>query len=86
MAAEKPPESVGYKRPPIRTRFRPGQSGNPSGRPKRLPSLQDDLEFELAQPKRVERGSKEQKVTRQRALMKAVVDSAIDGTCALLEW
>ena len=26
--------AVGYGRPPIRTRFRPGQSGNPKGRPK----------------------------------------------------
>jgi Family of unknown function (DUF5681) len=27
-------EPVGYRRPPIGTRFRPGQSGNPRGRPK----------------------------------------------------
>jgi uncharacterized protein DUF5681 len=26
--------AVGYKRPPIHTRFKPGQSGNPSGRAK----------------------------------------------------
>jgi hypothetical protein len=25
---------VGYGRPPLATRFRPGQSGNPRGRPK----------------------------------------------------
>ena len=27
-------ERVGYRRPPIVTRFRPGQSGNPRGRPR----------------------------------------------------
>jgi hypothetical protein len=27
-------EEVGYKHPPKRTRFKPGQSGNPKGRPK----------------------------------------------------
>jgi len=27
-------EEVGYKRPPKATRFKPGQSGNPKGRPK----------------------------------------------------
>jgi hypothetical protein len=27
-------ERVGYGRPPMMTRFRPGQSGNPRGRPK----------------------------------------------------
>jgi hypothetical protein len=28
-------ESVGYKNPPKSTQFKPGQSGNPTGRPKR---------------------------------------------------
>jgi hypothetical protein len=27
------------KLPPVKTRFKPGQSGNPKGRPKRLPEL-----------------------------------------------
>ena len=27
-------QRVGYRRPPVRTRFGPGQSGNPRGRPK----------------------------------------------------
>ena len=26
---------IGYKKPPLETRFKPGQSGNPSGRPKK---------------------------------------------------
>ena len=25
---------VGYRKPPVHTRFKPGQSGNPKGRPK----------------------------------------------------
>src|SRR5919198_3003698 len=29
-----PPHSIGYGRPPIHSRFKPGQSGNPEGRPK----------------------------------------------------
>ena len=31
---EAPPYEVGYKRPPTHTRFKPGQSGNPRGRPR----------------------------------------------------
>jgi hypothetical protein len=37
-----------HKRPPEHTRFRPGRSGNPSGRPKRRPSFRAALLAELA--------------------------------------
>ena len=33
-ASNKPDGEVGYRRPPVSTRFKPGRSGNPSGRPK----------------------------------------------------
>jgi Family of unknown function (DUF5681) len=71
------PSDVGYKRPPADKQFRPGRSGNPSGRPKRRPSFRDALLAELAaavpgkDPKRA--GSKPD------ALVKALVDSAIVG-------
>jgi Family of unknown function (DUF5681) len=36
MNDEKNDYEVGYKRPPIATRFKKGQSGNPSGKPKKI--------------------------------------------------
>ena len=39
---------VGYKRTPAKNRFRPGQSGNPSGRPKKVKSEKDVLVQVLA--------------------------------------
>lgn len=38
---------VGYKRPPVNTRFQPGRSGNPRGRPKTRPSFRAALLAEL---------------------------------------
>lgn len=41
-------DKVGYGRPPRKTRFKKGQSGNPRGRPRRMepvdPSLNDTLQ------------------------------------------
>jgi hypothetical protein len=45
MSAQ-PEYDVGYKKPPLHTRFRPGRSGNPRGRPKRsreLAAMIDDV-------------------------------------------
>jgi hypothetical protein len=36
MNDEKNDYEVGYKKPPVATRFKKGQSGNPSGKPKKI--------------------------------------------------
>ena len=44
---DSPRYEVGYRRPPQDTRFRPGQSGNPNGRPKgakNKPPTNEDIE------------------------------------------
>ncbi|MFY9969457.1 MAG: DUF5681 domain-containing protein, partial [Roseiarcus sp.] len=40
---------VGNRRPPLATRFRPGQSGNPRGRPKTANRLRALVERELGE-------------------------------------
>src|SRR4051812_111432 len=43
------PYAVGYGRPPVQTRFRPGQSGNRRGRPKGARNLASELQAVLAE-------------------------------------
>ena len=68
---------VGYKRPPVHMRFRPGRSGNPTGRPKRRLGFRAALLSELATTMpgkdQMRAGSK------LEALVRTLVDSAISG-------
>lgn len=55
--AEPAEEKVGYGRPPKASRFQPGQSGNPRGRPKGAVGFKATLEKVLLQGHRIhERG------------------------------
>jgi hypothetical protein len=45
--SEQEEEKVGYRKPPAKTRFKPGQSGNLNGRPKGSVNLKTDLRSEL---------------------------------------
>jgi hypothetical protein len=68
-------EKIGYRRPPVSTRFRPGVSGNPSGRPKTSNTLASDLREELDELV----GNGTRSLTKQRALVKIVVTAALKG-------
>jgi hypothetical protein len=82
MTKDTPP-SVGYGRPPVHTRFKPGQCGNPNGRPKKRASLRDDLAAELDTPVPAGEGSPET-ITCQRALAKKLTSMARDGNMKAL--
>ena len=47
--AKRRASKVGYKNPPVDTRFKPGQSGNPAGRPRRPrpPVTQEDFKASI---------------------------------------
>ncbi|MDE2165832.1 MAG: hypothetical protein KGJ66_05780 [Alphaproteobacteria bacterium] len=73
---------VGYGKPPAETRFKKGQSGNPSGRPRgrQMPSLAEAFEAEFAQriPITLENGRRK-KITKMEAMVKQVVNRAAQG-------
>lgn len=55
--SEQEDDKVGYRKPPAKTRFQPGQSGNPNGRPKGSVNLKTDLRSELSERIRIWRAS-----------------------------
>jgi Family of unknown function (DUF5681) len=72
-------DAVGYKRPPREHQFRPGQSGNPSGRPKGARNFKSELREELGELVTIRDGEREIQVSKQRALIKSLVAAAIEG-------
>ena len=64
---------VGYGHPPKHSQFRPGQSGNPSGRPKRVKNLQAELLEELGELTRIREGDTELEIPKGRAIAKTLV-------------
>jgi hypothetical protein len=72
-------DRVGYKRPPKQTRFKPGQSGNPKGRPKYSRNLKTEFLEELSELILVREGDRTRKISKQRAFVKALVNGAIKG-------
>ena len=70
---------VGYGKTPKHTRFRPGKSGNPRGRPRRSRNFKTDLAEELRAPVTVREGGREMRVSKQRAMVKGLIAKAVQG-------
>jgi len=70
---------VGYGKPPPDGRFKPGQSGNPKGRPKGTKNLKTDLAEELGEKIPIKEQGKTKKVSKQRAMLKALTAKALQG-------
>jgi len=70
---------VGYRRPPVHTRFKPGQSGNPKGRPKGTKNLKTDLMEELGEKIVIREGEGARRISKQRAVVKSLVARTLKG-------
>lgn len=71
--------AVGYCRPPLHTRFKPGQSGNPSGRVKGSKNLKSLFHQILNEHIPLIDGSQSKNVTKGEALMRRLVIGALKG-------
>jgi hypothetical protein len=74
-----PPAKVGYKRPPVHSRFKPGQSGNPGGRPKGTQNFKTLLDRILKEEVSLQDGAQSRKITKAEAIMRRLVVGALKG-------
>jgi hypothetical protein len=76
---------VGYKRPPKSTRFKPGTSGNPKGRPKGSRNFETDLKATLKQPVIIRNGGQFRKVSTQQAALARLREKALGGDARAMD-
>lgn len=76
---------IGYGRPPAHARFKPGQSGNPRGRPKNETSFDSALSKALTAKVRLRENGKDRVVTAFEAVAIRLVTDAIHGKAPALK-
>jgi len=70
---------VGYCKPPVHSRFKPGVSGNPTGRPKGSENLKTLFERVLKEQISLQDGNVTKKITKAEAVIRRVVIDALKG-------
>jgi hypothetical protein len=70
---------VGYANPPHATRFKPGQSGNPKGRPKGSKNLAAEIEKEERKRISITEDGKRRRITKKQAIAIQLVNGAVVG-------
>ena len=76
--------SGGYGKPPKAYQFKPGQSGNPSGRRKKLPEMSTLMSNELKRSRLITEDGKRLKVQTVTILAKRLIDLALKGNIKAL--
>lgn len=81
MDIRKKPRSyeVGYGRPPVENRFKPGQSGNPGGRPAQKQDLTTRIGKKLATKRTVIISGNQTKLSVEDILIERLIERAAKG-------
>jgi Family of unknown function (DUF5681) len=82
---DKPGKKVGYCNPPEHTRFRPGHSGNPAGRPKGTLNLATVLQRALREKIVISKNGRRIVITKMEAAIRQLVDKASAGDLKALQ-
>jgi hypothetical protein len=81
--SDEPPEPgdypVGRGKTPEHSRYKPGQSGNPKGRPKGARNMKTEFNEEMNERVELTIDGKPRKMTKRRAVTKAAISKAAKG-------
>jgi hypothetical protein len=81
---EKHDYEIGYGRAPKHTRFKPGVSGNPKGRPKGIRNFKTDVKATLEARVRI-KGEKVQTISTRKAALLRLREKALHGDARSLD-
>jgi hypothetical protein len=84
LAEDQPAYAIGYGRPPQATKFRPGQSGNPRGRPRAAKGLKTIVRETLTAKVPVRTAAGEKKMSRMEAVLHKTVELGMKGNGSAL--
>lgn len=77
--------TVGYCKPPVHSRFRPGQSGYPAGRRKGSRNLRTDVKRTLSMPIKVKEAGRTRTRSTQQAALMVLREKALQGDTRALD-
>lgn len=75
----RPDNDVGHGRPPTRTQFKPGQSGNPRGRPKRAKGMKTITIEVLTEKVSIRTAKGTRRVSKMEAVLHKLTEKAFAG-------
>jgi uncharacterized protein DUF5681 len=82
-----PEKPIGYKNPPSETRWKPGISGNPSGRRKRKPTSLVDIILEFfSAPMQYSEQGRLKTAPREELLFRKLIEEAMKGSVPAAEF
>jgi hypothetical protein len=79
QTGEREPYTVGYGRPPLHSRFKPGQSGNPKGRAKGSHNLRTIVKQVSNEQISIREGDRLRRMSRMEALVRTIFIRAFKG-------